>query len=70
MDLIKMMVRATPNPYAKKIICNFDVKTKGKVSFSSVEDCAHIPLAKSLFQVADVTQIHFFEKCNHCHSSG
>lgn len=61
MDLIKILVRATPNPYAKKIICNFDVKTNGKISFTSPEESHHIPLAKALFELDGVTQIHFFE---------
>ncbi|SMF47299.1 NifU family protein [Pseudobacteriovorax antillogorgiicola] len=61
MDLIKTMVRATPNPYAKKIICNFDVKARGKVSFNGVDECTHVPLALALFQLPEVTQIHFFE---------
>ena len=56
-----MLVRPTPNPYAKKIICNFDVKSTGKVSFSSPEECNHVPLAKALYELQDVTQIHFFE---------
>lgn len=58
---VKMMIQPTPNPYAKKIICNFDVKTVGKVTFSHPEDCAHIPLAKALFDLPSVTQVHFFE---------
>ena len=61
MDLIKVLVRSTPNPYAKKIICNFDVKSRGKISFSSPEESNHIPLAKALFELDDVTQVHFFE---------
>jgi Fe-S cluster biogenesis protein NfuA len=58
---VKMMVQPTPNPYAKKIIVNYDVKSVGKITFSSAEDCAHIPLAKALFELKSVTQVHFFE---------
>ena len=58
---VKMMIQPTPNPYAKKIICNYDVKTVGKITFSQPEDCAHIPLAKALFEIRSVTQVHFFE---------
>lgn len=58
---VKMMVQPTPNPYAKKIIVNYDVKTVGKITFSNPEDCAHIPLAKALFELKSVTQVHFFE---------
>lgn len=58
---VKMMIQPTPNPYAKKIICNYDVKTVGKVTFSHPEESAHIPLAKALFEIQGVTQVHFFE---------
>ncbi len=58
---VKMMIQPTPNPYAKKIICNLDVKVTGKITFSQAEDCAHIPLAKALFELKGVTQVHFFE---------
>ena len=37
------------------------MKSQGKVSFSTSEECAHVPLAKALFEINDVTQIHFFE---------
>lgn len=58
---VKMMVQPTPNPYAKKIICNYDVKSTGKITFSKAEDCAHVPLAKALYEIKAVTQVHFFE---------
>lgn len=61
MDIIKLMVRPTPNPYAKKFICNFDVKSRGKVSFTNAEECEHVPLAKSLWKIEGITQVHFFE---------
>ncbi len=58
---VKMMIQPTPNPYAKKIICNLDVKTTGKITLSNAEECAHIPLAKALFEIRGVTQVNFFE---------
>lgn len=58
---VKMMVQPTPNPYAKKIIVNYDVKSTGKITFSTAEDCAHIPLAKAIYEIKSVTQVHFFE---------
>lgn len=58
---VKMMIQPTPNPYAKKIICNLDLKSHGKISFSHAEECAHIPLAKALFEISGITQVHFFE---------
>ena len=58
---IKMMVQPTPNPYAKKIICNLDVKSEGKATFKEAEEAQHIPLAKHLFDLRGVSQLHFFE---------
>lgn len=58
---VKMMVQPTPNPYAKKIICNLDLKETGKITFSQAEDCAHIPLGKALFEMRGISQVHFFE---------
>jgi Fe-S cluster biogenesis protein NfuA len=58
---VKMMIQPTPNPYAKKIICNLDLKSTGKITLSSAEECSHIPLAKALFEIRGVTQVHFFE---------
>ncbi len=43
------------------MICNYDVTATGKITFSEAEDCAHIPLAKALFEIKGVTQVHFFE---------
>ena len=58
---IKMMVQPTPNPYAKKIICNLDVKSEGKATFKELEEAQHIPLAKHLFDLKGVSQLHCFE---------
>jgi Fe-S cluster biogenesis protein NfuA len=58
---VKMMIQPTPNPYAKKIICNLDLKSTGKITFSSPEECSHIPLAKALYELNGITQVHFFE---------
>jgi Fe-S cluster biogenesis protein NfuA len=58
---VKMMIQPTPNPYAKKIVCNLDVKTKGKATFNSEDEAAKIPLAVALLALPGVTQIHFFE---------
>jgi Fe-S cluster biogenesis protein NfuA len=58
---VKMMIQPTPNPFAKKIICNFDVKSQGKVSFHSAKEADHVPLAAAIFALAGVDQVHFFE---------
>lgn len=61
MTQVKMMIQPTPNPYAKKVICNLDLKSKGKVSFTKKEEAEHVALASSLFDIQGVTQVHFFE---------
>ncbi|MFW7381176.1 MAG: NifU family protein [Oligoflexus sp.] len=58
---VKMMIQPTPNPFAKKIICNLDLKSQGKVSFNSAQEAEHIPLAYALINIPGVSQIHFFE---------
>ena len=61
MSDIKIRVQSTPNPNAKKFILSKDVKTEGKISFTSFESCAHIDLARELYSLVNVTQIHFYE---------
>lgn len=58
---VKMMIQPTPNPFAKKIICNFDVKSQGKVSFHNEQEAEHVPLAAAIFALSGVDQLHFFE---------
>jgi Fe-S cluster biogenesis protein NfuA len=61
MDELKYKVQATPNPNARKFILNRDVKREGKVSFTEIGACEHVPLAVALLRLANVTQVHFFE---------
>ena len=61
MTTVRMMIQPTPNPYAKKIICNLDVKTSGKVTFTSLSEAENVPLAKGLMDLEGVSQIHLFE---------
>ena len=58
---VKMMVQPTPNPYAKKIIANLDVKSEGKATFKEAEEAQHIPLAKHIFDLKGVSQLHFLK---------
>lgn len=60
MDL-KYFTQPTPNPNAVKFILNLDVITKGRVSYSNAEDCHNNELAATLFSIACITQVHFFE---------
>jgi len=58
---LKYFTQPTPNPSAMKFIFNQDVKTKGKVDYSSIEECEQNPMAQCLFGVDGVTKLHFFE---------
>ncbi len=51
----------TPNPNAWKFILDRDVKTEGKVSYTELDACEHVPLAQALLRLANVTQVHLFE---------
>lgn len=61
MDAIKFKIQSTPNPNARKFVLNKDVKREGKVSYTELPDCDHVPLAAALLRLANVTQVHFFE---------
>lgn len=58
---VALYIQNTPNPNAKKFITNFDVKAAGKVSYSDLSQCEHVPLASALLRLANVTQVHFFD---------
>ena len=58
---IEITIQPTPNPNALKFILNRDVKTEGKVSFKTPQDCKEVPLAAALFDLRGVDQIHFFQ---------
>lgn len=58
---IEITVQPTPNPNALKFILNKDVKTDGKVSFKTPQDCKDVELAAALFDLRGVDQIHFFQ---------
>ncbi|MFP5385662.1 MAG: NifU family protein [Bacteriovoracia bacterium] len=58
---MEITIQPTPNPNALKFILGKDVKTEGKVSFKTPQDCKDIPLAAALFDLRGVDQIHFFQ---------
>lgn len=58
---IEITIQPTPNPNALKFIMNKDVKTEGKVSFKTPQECKEVPLAAALFDLRGVDQIHFFQ---------
>ena len=58
---MEIIVQPTPNPNALKFILEKDVKTEGKVSFKTPQDCKDVSLAAALFDLRGVDQIHFFQ---------
>ncbi len=52
---------ATPNPYALKFVLNWPLKNKGRASFYRREECAHLPLLLSLFDIPGIRQIFVFQ---------
>ena len=58
---VKVMVQPTPNPNAFKFIVNREVKARGKVTYAGPDEVNNNPLAKALFAVDGVEQLHFFE---------
>jgi Fe-S cluster biogenesis protein NfuA len=58
---LEITIQPTPNPNALKFILNRDVKTEGKVSFKTPQECRDVPLAAALFDLRGVDQIHFFQ---------
>lgn len=58
---MEITIQPTPNPNALKFILDRDVKSEGKVSFKTPQDCKEIPLAAALFDLRGVDQIHFFQ---------
>ena len=58
---IKLQIQSTPNPNALKFILNVPVKTEGKATYKSPEECHTNPLARLLFTIPHVVEVYFFE---------
>ena len=58
---VRIRVESTPNPNALKFILNCPVKTIGKISFKSPDECHTNPLARHLFSVSNVSEVYFFD---------
>lgn len=59
-DLL-IRVQPTPNPQALKFIMNEVVKAEGKATFTSAEEASKIPMARDIFELNTVNQLHFFD---------
>jgi Fe-S cluster biogenesis protein NfuA len=58
---VSIRTQMTPNPNAWKYILSKDVKSTGKVTYTEIPQCDHVPLAAALLRLANVTQVHLFE---------
>lgn len=58
---ILIRVQGTPNPNAWKFILDRPVMNDGKATYGSPPEAEGNPLARSLFQVEGVRQVHFFQ---------
>jgi Fe-S cluster biogenesis protein NfuA len=61
MSDITVQVQPTPNPNALKFIISKIIKSEGKSSFKSPTECEDIELARELFDLRGVDQLHFFQ---------
>ena len=58
----KLIIQGTPNPNALKFVLNIPVIAQGNVTYKSVEDCKHNPLAKIIFELDHaVKEVYFFD---------
>ncbi len=58
---ILIRVQGTPNPNAWKFVLDRPVLVEGKASYSTIEEASQNNLAKSLFEVPGVRQVHYFQ---------
>ena len=61
MNETRIRTQTTPNPNAVKFILNKDVKADGKISFTDVDSCMHVPLAADILNLMNVVQVHLYE---------
>ena len=59
--IMRFRIQSTPNPNARKYITSESVKMTGKVSYKSLEECQHVPLAAAVLSIPGVSQVHLFE---------
>jgi NFU1 iron-sulfur cluster scaffold homolog, mitochondrial len=58
---IAIEIERTPNPKALKFILNQMVRHGGKLTLKTKEESENLPLAKDLFALEHVNQVHLFE---------
>ncbi len=58
---VKCKTEMTPNPNALKFVTNVTVINEDRISYESIDECEGNPLAQSIFELPNVTMVHFFE---------
>ena len=58
---LKYIIQDTPNPNAKKVILNRDVKSIGKAEFTKEDKSSELPLITALLTHQEITRLHFYE---------
>lgn len=58
---VLIRVQGTPNPAAWKFVLDRPVLSDGKATYSNLQEAEHNNLARSLFQIEGVRQVHFFQ---------
>lgn len=59
-DLL-IRIQETPNPNAWKFVLNKTVLTEGKATYADRKEAENNLLARSLFEIEGVKQVHFFQ---------
>ncbi len=54
-------VQPTPNPQALKFIMNAVVKSEGKATFTSAREASGTQMARDIFDLNTINQLHFFD---------
>ena len=60
-DDVLVKSQQTPNPNAIKFVSNYPFKSSGKATFQSSDDPMGLVMLESLFEMNQITQIHFFQ---------
>jgi Fe-S cluster biogenesis protein NfuA len=58
---VLIRIQGTPNPAAWKFVLDRPVLVDGKATYSSIQEAEHNPMARSLFQIEGVRQVHYFQ---------
>ena len=58
---VLIRIQPTPNPNAWKFVMDRAVLDEGKASYASPKEAEHNLLARSLFEIEGVRQVHFFQ---------